>query len=233
MKLAIMQPYLFPYLGYFQLMNAVDIFVFHNDIQYIKGGYINRNRILDQNLGAVWITLPLKKASAYDAINTRMLCDPNDKKKLLRQIENTYRKAPFFHDTIELLTEIILFEELNLFKYIENSIHILSAYLKMKTQFLKSEDMKLGSLKAQERVLEICQVCEAIDYINPIGGVELYDKAAFHAAGINLSFLKMNDVRYKQFDTGSFIPYLSIIDVMMFNAFTDVKKFVLCNYDLI
>ena len=218
MKVAIMQPYLFPYLGYFQLINLADTFVFHNDIQFIKGGYINRNQILDRKSGSTGFTLPLKKASAYDAINTRILCDQNDKKKLLRQIENNYRKAPFFKTTIELLTAIILFEELNLFKYIENSIHHLAKEFKMNTQFLKSEDMPLGSSKAQERVLKICEICEATDYINPIGGLELYDKAAFLEEGINLSFLKMGEVFYKQFEPNAFVPSLSIIDVMMFNA---------------
>lgn len=231
MKLAIMQPYLFPYLGYFQLIREVDTFILYNDAQFIKSGYINRNRILDQQYGIKWITLPIKKASSYDPINSRVLCNQSDKKKFLLKIENSYRKAPFFSDVIDLLAKIILFEELNLFKYIENSIYILSKELNLQPSFLKSENMSLGSLKSQARVLKMCEICAATEYINPIGGQKLYDFQTFKDEGIMLKFLKPMLKDYQQFEN-NFIQNLSIIDVLMFNDKNTIKQ-MLGHYTLI
>ena len=86
MKVAIMQPYFLPYIGYLQLLNSVDKFILYDDIEYTKKGWINRNRIVDGEI----ITLPLKKDSDYLNVVERRLSDDwrKQKTKLLNKIES-------------------------------------------------------------------------------------------------------------------------------------------------
>lgn len=224
MKLGIMQPYFFPYIGYWQLVNAVDTYVIHDDVNYIKGGWINRNNIL-LNGQAKLINLQIYKASQNKLINEiELLGDKIFNNKLLKTIENWYKKAPYFDTAFPIIKDIIKQDEKNLAKYLTNSILILSDYLGINTKFIISSDMeKDNSLKGQERVIEICKKLNATEYINAIGGMELYSKDDFEAEGIKLKFLKTKEVRYKQFDN-DFISNLSIIDVMMFNEPCKINK---------
>ncbi len=214
-----MQPYFMPYIGYFQLINSVDEFVVYDNIEFTKKGWINRNRILVNGTDHV-ITLPLKKDSDYLNINGRKLSSTwiNDKRKMLNKIRESYRKAPYFEIVFQIVEGCILIEEDNLFNFIYNSLEKICEYLAINTKFRISSNVGVDpSLKAEKKVIEICKLLKATNYINPIGGLELYSKDEFKNEGIELKFLKSSDLSYKQFDV-NFVPWLSIIDVMMFNS---------------
>ena len=233
MGVAIMQPYFFPYIGYFQLINAVDQFVVYDNIQYTKKGWINRNRILCHGKDE-YISLPLKKDSDFLNVDQRFLSDTWDmeKGKLLNKIKELYRKAPFFKETYEVVQACILSGERNLFDYIKQTLSLLCAYLSVKTPFIISSSLLIDhNLKSEEKVMAICKALHATAYINPIGGTELYSKEAFRKEGIELSFLKTNAFSYPQFGN-DFIPFLSIIDVMMFNARDRVQHIINTGYTL-
>jgi len=220
MKIAVMQPYLFPYIGYWQLINAVDTFVIYDDVNFIKGGYINRNSIL-QNETCQLITLELIGSSPNKRI--KEISVGNNSKKLLKTIKQNYSKAPFFNNVFPLLEEILSNKEKDLSRFIGISLVSISKYLNINTNFLYSSDLGNNkSLKAQERLIEISQILNATDYINAIGGKELYNKEVFLEKDINLSFLKSTEILYKQFNT-KFVSNLSIIDVMMFNSKEEIQ----------
>jgi hypothetical protein len=234
MKLAIMQPYFFPYIGYFQLMNAVDEFVIYDRIKFTKKGWINRNRILANGKDS-YITVPLTKDSDYLDVRDRYLADIwlFEKKKMLHRIVESYRKAPHFDSVYPVIEASILFEESNLFKFVHNSLNLVKEYLEIQTPFLISSALPINhELKGDEKVIEICKARKATTYLNPIGGIELYRKDIFKAEGIDLYFLKTNDVRYKQF-SNDFVPLLSIIDVMMFNAKEEIREYLKSSYTLV
>ena len=221
MKIAVMQPYFFPYIGYWQLINSVDIFIIYDDVNFIKRGYINRNNILINNVKHLF-TLALIKSSQNKKINEILIGKNN--KKILRTIEQSYLKAPFFHDIFPIIEDIFSNKEKDLSKFLGNSLQIFSKYLDINTKFeYSSMIMNDKSLQAQDRLIEISKILNATDYINAIGGEQLYDKNAFSDAGINLSFIQTKLINYKQFNN-KFIPNLSIIDVMMFNSKEDIKE---------
>ena len=225
MKLAIMQPYFFPYIGYFQLVNAVDKFVIHDDVQWIKGGWINRNRILMQGKPE-HITLPLRKDSSLLQINQRNLAPDveQEKQKILRRIESAYRSAPHFDQAFAIVSNCLDFKEENVSLLVINSLRKCCEYLNISTPFVISSELnKNNELSAEERVLDINKVMKAKHYINPIGGTELYDRETFSKHGLNLSYIKTGDISYKQFNEDH-VPFLSIIDVMMFNAPREINK---------
>ncbi|MDD4892870.1 MAG: WbqC family protein [Candidatus Rickettsiella isopodorum] len=225
MKLGIMQPYFFPYIGYFQLMNVVDEFVIYDNIEYTKKGWINRNRIL-LNGKASYITLPLKKDSDYLDIGKRCLADSwsSDRNKIINKITAAYKKSPFFDSVFPFIEKIVLSDKINLFKFIANSLQIIKDYLEIKTPLIASSTIPIDhSLKAEKKVLAICQAKKADTYINPIGGTELYSKDDFKKSGVDLHFIQLKDFEYPQF-ANEFIPFLSIIDVMMFNSKENVKN---------
>jgi hypothetical protein len=219
MKVAIMQPYFFPYIGYFQLMNAVNEFVVYDNIKFTKKGWINRNRILVNGKDS-YITIPLKKDSDFLDVRDRFLADAwfLQRNKILNRIAGSYRKSPWFDFVYPLIEKCILFEESNLFKFILNSLTLVKEHLGIKTPLLISSAIPIDhELKAEKKVAEICKARKANVYLNPIGGIQLYKKDNFKDEGIELYFLRSNDIRYKQFNN-DFIPFLSIIDVMMFNS---------------
>ena len=229
MKIAVMQPYFFPYIGYWQLINSVDIFIIYDDVNFIKRGYINRNNILINNVKHLF-TLALIKSSQNKKINEILIGENN--KKILRTIEQSYLKAPFFHDIFPIIEDIFSNKEKDLSKFLGNSLQIFSKYLDINTKFEYSSMIENDkSLQAQDRLIEISKILNATDYINAIGGEQLYDKNAFSDAGINLSFIQTELINYKQFNN-KFIPNLSIIDVMMFNSKEDIKE-MLKNYTLV
>lgn len=215
MKVAIMQPYFFPYIGYFQLIAASDMFVLHDDVQYIKGGWVNRNRILLNGEDRM-ITLPAQKG-AYDLpINARSYVpDSQPYKDIVNLIKQAYSKAPFFQQVFPLLDELLMFEDRNVARFNENLIRRIADYLGIKSKIIVSSDMKKdNSLAGEPRVLEICKRLGATDYTNPLGGTELYHQKAFQKQGISLRFLEAQNVPYQQ-RGDAWLPFLSIIDVMM------------------
>lgn len=233
-KIAIMQPYFFPYLGYWQLMNAVDEYVIYDDVNYINKGWINRNNIL-LNDNTFLLTLSLVKASQNKLIKEiDILDDGKNKQHFFSIIEHAYKKAPFFHQVYPILKKIILNPEKNLVKYIAFSFSEICNYLKITTNFLVSSDIpKNNLLKGDDKILDICKTLNAKIYINPIGGMDIYHQYKFDNNNIKLYFIKTNfeHTKYKQFKN-EFIPSLSIIDVMMFNSPEQIKQ-MLNEYELI
>ncbi|MDP4145749.1 MAG: WbqC family protein [Bacillota bacterium] len=225
MKVGIMQPYLFPYLGYFQLINAVDKFVVYDDVQYMKGGWINRNRILI-NGSVNTFTLRIKKDDFRLNINQRYLVEnyQYENKKILKSIELAYKKATYYDNVIGLIKDILMYDETNLSKFITNSIIQICKYLELDTEIILSSTIEKEHMDdAQDKVIQVNKLLDADTYINAIGGKELYSKSIFKANGLNLYFIKMNNVTYKQFNN-EFIPCLSIIDVLMFNSKKSIKE---------
>lgn len=232
-KIAIMQPYLFPYIGYFQLMAYVDIFVIYDNLKYTKKGWINRNRIL-VNGKDEYLTMPLKNASDYMLIKERSLADSSaqDKVKALNKISGAYNKAPFFNETIPVIERCLSNHDSNLFKFIFHSIVELKKHLQIDTELAISSEIPIDhSLRSTEKVIAICKAMKMQHYVNPIGGTELYNKHEFAQEGIKLEFLKANNIEYTQLGN-SFVPYLSIIDVLMFNGIDNVKNLLRKEYTL-
>lgn len=229
-----MQPYFIPYIGYFQLINTVDKFIIYDDIQYTKKGWINRNRILT-NGKDTYITLPLKKDSDYADIKDRYLAESwnQERKKILNKIIANYRKTPYFEETFPLIKNILSFENINLFEYLLQSIRLTLEHLNIHTPIITSSTLGVDkSLKSQDKIIAICHKMEASEYVNPIGGVTLYDKEYFSNQGIELFFLQSKKIKYQQYNT-SFIPSLSIIDILMFNSIDRVKSIVNEKYEYI
>lgn len=229
MKLAIMQPYFFPYLGYFQLMHAVNVFVIYDDVQFIKGGWINRNYILSQGR-RLRLTLSLDRASPNKKINEIYIID--NKKQLLKTIEQSYKKAPYFSDAFELVMQVMEFNEKNLSLFLSNGLKCIAEYLNLDVDFMTSSSIeKNNHIKGQQKVIDICKRLGAAEYINLIGGQKLYSINIFNDENLHLKFIRMKDVFYNQY-CSQFIPSLSIIDVLMFNSRQEISQ-LLPRYDLV
>jgi hypothetical protein len=231
LKLAIMQPYFLPYIGYFQLLASVDAFVIYDNIKYTKKGWINRNRYLS-NGEATDFVIPLKKDSDFLEVQDRQLAENFDRRKLLNRFREAYRKAPFYNEIFPLLEALLLYPETNLFKYIYRSVQVICQTLGINTRIIVSSTLDIDhSLKSQDKVLAICKYLGATTYINAIGGRELYSQEAFSGQGIDLRFIRTLPIEYPQLGN-TFIPWLSILDVMMFNAPEETKEW-LTRYELI
>ena len=229
-----MQPYVFPYLGYFQLINASDKFVFLDDVNFIKNGWINRNRILLNGQGFLF-SIPLKDGSSFKKISETEISENRFnvwRIKFLKTLEQAYKKAPCFEDVHELVLSIFKqsFETIN--QLAKESIIQLSNYLDIKTTFEKSSTIYDNKdLKGEARIIDICLKEKATHYFNAIGGLNLYNKEKFSKNKIELFFIKATSQSYPQF-SNDFINNLSIIDVLMFNEPNHIKT-LLSQYELI
>lgn len=232
--ISMMQPYLFPYLGYFQLIAASDVFVLVDDLQFVKGSWMNRNRVLTHDGQPKLITFPLRKGSRRAAINERWLSETFDQEAdaLLTMLEHTYKKAPYKTEVLALLKSIFANPDRNLARFTENSIRALCRYMKIETPILMlSELADTRAMDKQDRIIRIVQQLEGTRYLNSIGGVPLYCPDYFADHGLQLHFIKMDEVTYPQL-SAEFVPSLSIIDVLMFNSAESVKE-LLTRYTLI
>jgi len=223
MKVGIMQPYFFPYLGYWQLLSAVDKYVVYDDVAYIKGGWINRNNIL-LNGQAHLITLPLEQSSSFKNINEiDITYNMKQREKIIKVLEAAYKKAPYY-DTIsskiyELIMNAKTIADLNY-----EAILAIKDYLGLTTEIILSSSIKKDNeLRGQDKVIHINKILGADTYYNAIGGMELYDKLSFAQEGLKLYFLKMAPIEYKQF-RNEFVPNLSILDVLMFNSPSETNE---------
>ena len=232
MKLAIMQPYFVPYIGYWQLINAVDEYVIYDDVNFIKGGCINRNRIL---VNGEWkfLNVPMSGASSNKLISEVYVnADINLIKKRLRMVQNAYGKAPYYSEVYPIVESIFRCGQENLSEYIIASIRIICTYLGITTKLVRSSELKKNSnLKSQSKVLDICRLLGATEYYNAIGGRNLYSSNDFAREGISLKFLQTDEIVYEQFGN-EFQDSLSIIDVMMFNSKEEIQT-LLYKYTLI
>lgn len=224
MIVAVMQPYFFPYIGYWQLLAGADTFVIFDDVNYINRGWINRNRIL-VNGEARYFNIPLKGASQNLLINEiELVGSEKENDKLLKQVEFAYKKAPEFGKVFPAFEACIRNEERNLARFLGNTLEAVSAYLKIGTKLVYSSELeKDPAVRGQQKVLACCKALGATEYRNPIGGTELYDKTLFKENGIDLYFLKADDdIVYRQYGE-AFVPFLSMLDVLMFNDVPAVR----------
>jgi hypothetical protein len=216
MKLAIMQPYLFPYIGYFQLMNAVDKFVIYDDVKYINRGWINRNCIKLNNSSFLF-TIPLKNVSQNICIrDLKLALSKNWKNKFFKSIEHAYKKAPYFDDIYMYIEQVINMKSQFIKDLHLESFYLINNYLNIETSIIESSSIYMNQhLNGQKRIMDICVKENANHYINPIGGVDLYDTTYFTKQQITIDFLKTNStISYNQ-QNNNFISNLSIIDLLM------------------
>jgi hypothetical protein len=200
MIVGVFQPYFFPYIGYFQLMNKVDVFVFCDDVQYIRHGWVNRNRILVKNTLS-WLIMPVVRAPYELNINQRnYLLDMKTVDGLVNKVASAYRKAPYFKQIFPFIETLLRYENTNIAAYNQNLLISLAQYLGLTCKFeISSLLEKDNALKAQDLVIEICSRLQATQYVNPIGGLELYDQPAFEKVGIALHTIKTRQSDCPQF----------------------------------
>lgn len=221
MRIAVMQPYLFPYLGYFQLIKTVDRFILFDDIQYIRHGWINRNRVLKPGDGWQYILAPLQKHKQKTLIKDIEIRTGNEwKERILRQLEHYRKKAPFYHEAIKLIEECLGSTETNIARFNAFCLKVVCQRMEIPFQVEISSEMNFDYSNVNspdEWALRICEQVNAKEYINPTGGKELFDKSKFVAANIKLNFLKPSLSPYNQrrqdFESG-----LSIIDALIYNG---------------
>ncbi len=216
------QPYLFLYIGYWQLMNLADTYVISDSMQYISKGYINRNYI-QVNHNRHLFTLSAAGVHAETLINEVKV--GNNRKKLVKSVFHSYKKAPHFDTVYPFVESLLLYEEDNMARYVGHTMEGVAHYLDMKAEFIYLSELQgETTLMAEDRTVDICKRLDADYYINAIGGQQLYNKDRFLKEGITLQFLKTNEnLCYQQFN-GEFISNLSIIDVLMFNTKDEIKQ---------
>ena len=232
MKVAIMQPYFLPYIGYFQLIAACDAFIVYDNIKYTKKGWINRNRMLS-NGSDVMFSLPLRHGADHLDVNQRHLAEAPGPPKWLGQLKGAYRHAPQYAATLPLLERIAACGDDNLFAFLHHALLATCAHLGIDTPITVSSTIDIDhALSAQDKVLALCQAAGATTYINAIGGTALYSHADFAARGIALQFLRALPLEYQQAGGAPFVPWLSIVDVLMFNPLASVREWVHGRYEL-
>lgn len=232
MILADNQPYFIPYIGYWQLMKAADVYVIADDDQYMKHAWVNRNRILTNKTSETLFNLELVKAAYTEPINHRYISDRYNAEKKLSVIQCSYGKAPHFQEGMALMTDILNCPERNLAEFLVHSIGCIRDYLDITTPMYRESELNLNpELRCEETVYEVCHKLGADTYYNAIGGQALYSKEEFAKQGINLGFIHTGDIRYRQFGR-DFIPNLSILDVIMFNSKEAIQE-MLNNYTIL
>ena len=229
MKLAIMQPYFMPYIGYFQTMAAVDTYVVYDDVQYIKGGWVAHNYLMINGEKRMF-SINLRGASPNKLFNEVEIGD--DFRKFERLLQLNYGKAPFFGEVMPVLHGIFQFPDRNLARFLCNSYRVMLHWLGVDNRIiLSSEVEKDCSLRGADKVLDICRSLGADTYYNAIGGQQLYDKQFFANQGVELYFVKTDGIIYQQFGN-PFESNLSIIDVLMHNGKEETRK-LLQEYSLV
>ena len=228
MKLAVMQPYLFPYIGYFQLINKVDVFVVYDNVKYVKRGWINRNKLRASSVKAEYFTLPLEKASHHLDIVERKIHKKEFirfKLKLLNRVHKNYSKADYYLDGLKIIESCLDLKADNLFKFINYSIKRINDYLDINTSMAVSSNLPVDhNLKAQDRVLSICKNYKCSEYWNVYAGLKLYKFKDFSDQNVRLYFLKsFKNILYDQ-KSDNFISNLSILDVIMHNSKDRIRE---------
>lgn len=232
MKVAIMQPYFFPYIGYFQLIAAVDLFIVYDNIKYTKKGWINRNRMLRAGKDALF-SLPLKGDPDHLDIRDRFLATDFDPEKLVNQFRGAYHRAPHFGVTLPLVEDVVCYPDRNLFRFLHHALLRTTQHLGITTEIRISSEIACDhTLRNVDRVIDICHAVRATTYINAIGGLELYSQDSFRKRGLDLRFLQSRPHHYDQLGD-PFVAWLSIVDVLMFNPVSKVRTAMLPNYEFI
>lgn len=223
-----MQPYIFPYIGYFQLANYVDHFVLYDDANYINRGYINRNSIL-YNGRPKRFTLPVISSSQNKKISELRFTD--DLHKPLELIRHAYSRSPNFENVYKLAENVFTTSERSITIVCENALNAIFDYLNLKVRILRSSKLNYDrTLGAADKLIAISRSLGASSYVNSAGGIALYDKEYFSKNRCELSFLEMRPFKYPQ-GQSEFVPNLSIIDILMWCEKRDVVE-ALANYKI-
>jgi hypothetical protein len=188
MKIGIMQPYFFPFISYFQLISAVDIFYFHDDCKYTKKGFINRN-VIKLNGEPHKITLPLVNSPDFELIQNKIIAPTFNVESILKTIQITYGRSEYFEESFTFISSIFRRKQENLSKYLADSIIELSSFLDIKTKFSFTSEHNVKSLNRVNKITSICRINEATQYLNPINGMDLYKKNDFNKLNIGLNFI--------------------------------------------
>jgi len=211
------------------LIESADLFIVYDNIKYTKKGWINRNRILKDGKKAL-VSVPLKSNSNYLDVRDRKLSEDFRRTKLVNQIKGAYQSAPNFLQVFPMVEKTILNDEFNLFRFLLNTIVNVCEYLKITTEITISSSISIDhTLKSQNKVIALCREVGATIYINPVGGRELYSKNFFQSEGIKLKFIEPYPFYYDQFEN-EFVPWLSIIDVMMFNSVGVIREYLVSKW---
>lgn len=227
-----MQPYFFPYIGYFQLIGAVDLFIVYDNIKYTKKGWINRNRML-QSGKDVMFSLPLRSDSDSLDVRERALASDFNRDKFLNQLRGAYSRAPEFAAVFPLVDRAVRHQDTNLFAYLHHALIRTCENLELTTPIRISSTVDIDhGLKNQDKVIALAKAVGATTYVNAIGGLDLYERETFQAQGLELQFIRSTPFEYRQFGD-PFVPWLSIIDVLMFNPLEAVRECISRNYELI
>lgn len=233
-NVAIMQPYVFPYIGYYCLVQASDTFVFYDDVNYIKQGWINRNRLLINNVPYTF-TIPLRKRSSFQLIKNINVVDIKKfKSKFVKQLEQSYSKACNYQVGMSYVDRVLDTDIDSISQLAMKSVIEFFEMLNIEKNFLVSSESfgESKGINKADRLIAIVKSLDSENYINPIGGTALYDKQYFSDKGVNLSFIKAKLEKYKQLGDEGFVGGLSIIDVIMNNNIDEVKSH-LVNYELV
>ena len=227
MKIAIMQPYFLPFIGYFSLINEVDEFILFDTPQFIRHGWIERNRILKQNGEPLYIKVPLKKHTRETVIKDLVINNSeNWKDKILAQLVPYKKKAPYYWKVVELLKRSWDIETDSIVELNYRTLKTICQYLEIKTpiKIWSEMNIKIDEVNSpDEWALNICKALGANSYLNPIGGLDFFDKTKYENDDIEINFIEMISVKYNQF-SNEFAPFLSILDVMMFNDVDEIKS---------
>jgi hypothetical protein len=230
MKIAIMQPYLFPYIGYFSLIKATDFWVVFDNVQFIRHGWIERNRVLNSNGGCQYIKVPLVKASRQNLIkDTYIRFDENWEDKILAQLTCYKKKAPYYSEVINLIEQIFQKKHKEITSLNVLALEKISEYIGISFDYkiFSQTEMDFSSAikEAGDWALQISKYYNANMYINPYGGKDIFNIESFQNEGIDIKFLKNNLDSYNQ-KKNKFEPGLSIIDVLMFNSPFETQKLI-------
>jgi hypothetical protein len=213
---AVMQPYFFPYIGYFQLMSQCDTFVVFDDVQYVDHRWMNRNRIL-LNGKSAWLTYPVERGPLAGSIRDRLyVARDQDRLDVLNKLHEAYRRAPNYEPVRALVQSCLDFESRSVSAFNANLLEAVARAIGLRSTMKFASDFGIDpSLRGEDRVLAVCAALGAREYVNSIGGVSLYSSENFDRRGVTLRFLKGEAVQYRQFGA-EFVPSLSIIDALMF-----------------
>jgi hypothetical protein len=227
MKIGIMQPYLFPYIGYYSLIFSTDKWVVFDNVQYIKKGWVNRNRVIKSNGGVKYIGIPIISSSRDTPINQILINNSNWKVEFINHLDYYKKvKAPRYNEVLDMINTSFNIETNNLSEILINCLKTSCDFLEIRFDFdvfSKLENTNIEINKPGDWAFEISKIYGATTYINPCGGVELFDRDQFKKQGIDLKFLKHNLPSYNQ-KANVFESGLSVIDVMMFNSNIEIHS---------
>lgn len=219
-----MQPYFLPYIGYWQLIATVDKFIILDDVNYINRGWINRNRILS-NKAPTWLTIPLVGASQNKLIfDLEILKDDGWSSKIEKLVSHSYANSPQFDSIFYFFQHLLSDAQGNLSNFLLKSISTICNQLHIKTEIVSaSRNFPKDELRGQDRIIDICKRVGAYQYYNPIGGRNLYSKDKFAEQNIDLIFVESVAIEYEQ-NANSFVPWLSILDILMCSNIEHIRS---------